>query len=69
MIVIDKEENKNRDVTKLIMAGEGNWGKNINIPSMLINWEDGQALIKAIKKHDYDPSNPPVIAELVWDIP
>ena len=82
VIVIDKEDNQTRDVTKLIMADEGTWGKKISIPSLLINWNDGQQLVKAVKEHDEAVANaeaglaaegakapPPVLVELVWDIP
>lgn len=45
------------------MADDGNLGSNIKVPSILVNWNDGQKLIESIE------NGGPVIAELVWDIP
>ncbi|CAD7937680.1 unnamed protein product [Amoebophrya sp. A25] len=66
VIIVDRESNKNRDVTKLIMSDENNFGNSIKIPSILINYNDGEKLINAIKDGGAGSS---IIAELVWDIP
>ena len=66
VIIIDKEANKNKDVTKLIMADENNYGVDIKIPSILINYDDGERLINTIEDGH---GTHPVIAELVcWVI-
>ncbi len=62
VIIVDRERNAEKDVTKLIMSDEHNFGNAIKIPSILINYNDGKVIEDSLKSG-------PVVAELVWDIP
>lgn len=64
VIVVDRKRNSHRDVTKLIMSDENGFGNSIKIPSILINWNDGEKLI-----HELEANGNDVIADLQWDIP
>ena len=49
VIIIDRERNAERDVTKLIMSDEHNFGSTIKIPSILINYNDGKKIIESLE--------------------
>lgn len=61
VIMVDTEANRNKNVGKLVMADENHMGRNIKIPSILINYNDGLKLIEAIQEREHGP----IIAELV----
>lgn len=62
VIIMDRKRNKDKDVTKMIMSDEKNFGAKIMIPSILISHSDGEKLIESHERKE-------VIVELVWDIP
>lgn len=64
VIIIDKEESKMsaQDIRRIIVGDDG-FGDTVQIPSLLIAWEDGKRLIDATK------STKDVIVELNWDVP
>ncbi|CAK0858966.1 unnamed protein product [Prorocentrum cordatum] len=63
-IIVDTEDSgrTRADIARVVIADDGH-GTNVNIPSILIAFEDGKRLIDAVA------SDKLVIVELAWDVP
>jgi len=64
VIIVDREDSDltAKDMQNIIVADDG-FGDKIHIPSVLISKDDGNRLIRAVRRGDQ------VIVELAWDLP